>query len=77
MAAEAHSVQEEIHVGDIVDTVMGMGVVTHISGPVREGDYPLVEVDLGHKWMSLDQVRSIRRREGDEPEPRLQWDEHD
>jgi hypothetical protein len=77
MAAGLHGIEKEIGVGDVVDTVMGEGVVTSISNPMREGDYPVFEVDLGHKWVRLDQVRSIRRHKGDQPEPHWQWDEHD
>jgi hypothetical protein len=37
----------------------------------------MVEVDLGHRWVTMNQVRSVVRHEGDQPEPRWQWDEHD
>ena len=77
MAAGLRSIQEEIRVGDVVQTVMGVGVITRISNPAREGDYPMLEVDLGQKWLNIDQVRSILRHKGDQPEPHLQWDEHD
>ena len=40
----------------------------------------MLEIDLGHKWLNIDQVRAIvRHREQhatrDEPEPH--WDEHE
>jgi len=77
MAVESHSVQEEIRVGDVVQTTIGVGVVTHLSKPVREGEPPMLEVDLGHKWVDISQVRSILRHQGERPEPQWRWDEHE
>jgi hypothetical protein len=61
MATNTRGIQEEIRIGDVVQTVMGAGVVTQISNPMREGDYPIIEVDLGQKWMTMNQVQSVVR----------------
>jgi hypothetical protein len=80
MATKLHGIQEEIKVGDVVETVMGVGVVTRISNPVRERDEAIFEIDLGHKWLHVDQVRSIVRHKEQHPtreEPEPHWDEHE
>jgi hypothetical protein len=76
MAASVHAVKGEIQVGDVVETVLGEGVVTHISKPFREEDPPAIEVDLGRKWLRMDQVRAFRHQ-GDQPQVQWHWDEHD
>ena len=80
MNPRLHGIPEEIKVGDVVETPQGVGVVTRISKPVRDRDQAKLEVDLGHKWLNVDQVSSILRphmeyalREG----PEMHWDEHD
>ena len=80
MVVEMHGMQEEIKLGDIVETVIGVGVVTRISNPVRERDQAMLEIDLGHKWLNIDQVRAIVRHKEQHPtrdEPEPHWDEHE
>ncbi len=80
MEARLHGIQEEIKVGDTVETSMGVGEVVRIVDPVREVDQAMLEVDLGNKWMNVDKVRSIVRRAETYPkleEPAPGWDEHE
>jgi hypothetical protein len=75
MGVELHGIPHEIREGDIVETAVGVGVVTRISGPVEEGRRAMLEIDLGRKWLNIDEVRAILRHQGEEPEPG--WDEHE
>jgi hypothetical protein len=75
MATELHGIPEEITVGDVVETVIGVGVVTRVSKPVQVDHRAMLEIDLGRKWLSVDRVRSILRHKGEEPGPG--WDEHE
>lgn len=80
MVVTLHGMLEEIRVGDVVETTMGVGVVKRISDPVRDRDQAMLEIDLGHKWLNVDQVRSILRHEEQHPtreEPEPHWDEHE
>lgn len=80
MSTELHGIPEEIQVGDAVETSLGIGRVTAISRLARKGVQPMVQIDLGQKWLNVDQVRAIIRhpeeahtRSGPDPA----WDEHD
>ncbi len=77
MTASVHAVKEEIRVGDVVETMLGEGVVTRVSKALREGDPPAIEVDLGRKWVRMEQLRFIRRHGGDQPQAEWHWDERD
>jgi hypothetical protein len=80
MEVRLHGMQEEIRVGDTVDTHLGVGVVTRIAGPVRERDQAMLEIEMGRKWLNVDQVRAIIRHKETHPsrqEPEPHWDEHD
>ncbi len=80
MNPKLHGIPEEIRVGDKVETALGVGRVTRISKPVRDRDQAKLEVDLGHKWLNVEDVRSIVRH-GEEGvrrrEPDMHWDEHE
>ncbi|GAB4256226.1 MAG: hypothetical protein Kow00129_16840 [Thermoleophilia bacterium] len=80
MSVRLHGIQDEIKIGDIVETTMGVGEVIRISEPVREIDQAMLEIDLGKKWLNVDQVRSIVKKSPRYPtreEPEADWDEHE
>jgi hypothetical protein len=80
MSTELHGIPEEIRVGDAVETSLGVGRVTAISKLARKGIKPMVQIDLGRKWLDVDQVRSILRHPPEpteRSEPEMHWDEHD
>jgi len=80
MDVRLHGIPEEIRVGDMVETEVGVGVVTRVSEPVREHDKAKLEIELGHKWLNVDQVRSIVHHMPAFPartEPDMHWDEHE
>ena len=80
MEVRLHGMQEEIKVGDTVETALGVGVVTRIVAPVRERDQAMLEIEMGRKWMNVDQVRAVVRHKATYPEreaPEPHWDEHE
>jgi hypothetical protein len=80
MSTELHGLPEEIRVGDAVETSLGLGTVTAISKLARRDVQPMVQIDLGRKWLNVDQVRSIIRHPqegGRRSGPEFHWDEHD
>lgn len=79
MASELHGIPEEIRIGDLVQTIHGVGTVTSIAKPTSEREKAMVEVDLGKKWMHVEEIDAIvirvkgeRRRS-----PEMRWDERD
>jgi hypothetical protein len=80
MSTEMHGIPEEIRVGDAVETSLGVGQVTAISRLARKGIRPMVQVDLGRKWLDIDQIRGILQHPAapsERTEPDMHWDEHD
>jgi hypothetical protein len=80
MNMQLHGIPEEVRVGDQVETELGVGLVTRITSPVRERDQAKLEIDLGRKWLNVDQVRSIVRHPSEphlRAEPEMHWDEHE
>jgi hypothetical protein len=79
MRVELHGIPEEIMIGDTIQTVHGVGTVTAISRPTSDRSKAMLEVDLGKKWMNVNEVDAIiihtegeRRRS-----PEMRWDELD
>lgn len=79
MAIDLHGIPEEIRIGDLVQTMHGVGTVTSIAKPTSEREKAMVEVDLGKKWMHVEEIDAIvirvkgeRRRS-----PEMRWDERD
>ncbi len=80
MGVRLQGIPEEIQVGDIIETELGVGVVTHITPPVRTRDDALFEIDLGKKWIGAQRVRAIVAHRPEYPhraEPEMHWDEHE
>lgn len=80
MNPRLHGIPEEICEGDVVETALGVGVVTRIAKPVRDRDQAKLEIDLGRKWLNVDQVQSIVRPHAEyalRAEPDMHWDEHE
>lgn len=80
MATELHGIPEEVRLGDTVETCLGVGTVVAISKLARKGAEPMLQVELGRKWLNLDQVRSIVRHSAEpdyRSEPEMGWDEHE
>ncbi|MCZ7662415.1 MAG: hypothetical protein M5U22_05520 [Thermoleophilia bacterium] len=79
MKVQLHGIPEEIRIGDLVQTIHGVGTVTAISKPTSDRDRAMLEVDLGHKWMSTDEVDAIIiKAEGERRRsPEMHWDERE
>ncbi|MCL5942882.1 MAG: hypothetical protein M1325_05095 [Actinobacteria bacterium] len=79
MKVKLHGIPEEIRIGDLIQTIHGVGTVTAISKPTSDRERAMVEVDLGRKWMSLEDVSAIIiRAEGERRRsPEMRWDEHE
>lgn len=80
MSIRLHGMQDEIRVGDTVETNIGVGEVVRIADPVRDIDHAMLEIDLGKKWLNVEDVRSIVHKAEHHPsreEPEPGWDEHE
>ena len=79
MKVELHGIPEEIVMGDVIQTVHGVGTVTAISKPTSDRDKAMIEVDLGTKWIHVEEVDAIITRVHGERRrsPEMRWDEHE
>lgn len=79
MKVQLHGVPEEIMIGDLIQTIHGVGTVTAISKPTNERERAMVEVDLGRKWINVAEVDAIVVRAKGERRrsPDMHWDERD
>ena len=79
MKIKLHGVPEEIVIGDLIQTIHGVGTVTAISKPTGERERAMLEVDLGRKWINLGEVDAIVVRAKGERRrsPEMRWDELD
>jgi hypothetical protein len=79
MKIRLHGVPEEIMIGDLIQTIHGVGTVTAISKPTGDRDRAMLEVDLGRKWINVAEVDAIVVRSKGERRrsPEMRWDERD
>jgi hypothetical protein len=79
MKVQLHGVPEEIMIGDLIQTIHGVGTVSAISKPTSERERAMLEVDLGRKWINVSEVEAIVVRAKGERRrsPDMRWDERD
>jgi hypothetical protein len=79
MKIKLHGVPEEIMIGDLIQTIHGVGTVTAISKPTSDRERAMLEVDLGRKWINMAEVDAIVVRSKGErrKSPEMRWDERD
>lgn len=79
MKIQLHGVPEEIRIGDLIQTLHGVGTVTAISKPTSDRERAMLEVDLGRKWINVAEVDAIVVRAHGERRrsPEMRWDERD